>query len=88
MVRNRKVWGVLGLLLALVFVVGYGQQPPKQQPQPQRVAVLTANKDCASATVAGRKLELFTRENDVHPVRNITYQNDPASLTPPFPRPD
>lgn len=25
MVRNRKVWGVLGLLLALVVVVGYGQ---------------------------------------------------------------
>lgn len=26
MVRNRKVWGVLGMLLALVVVVGYGQQ--------------------------------------------------------------
>lgn len=25
MMRNRKVWGVLGLLLALVVVVGYGQ---------------------------------------------------------------
>ncbi len=25
--RDRKVWGVLGLLLALVVVVGYGQQP-------------------------------------------------------------
>lgn len=25
MARNRKVWGVLGLLLALMFVVGYGQ---------------------------------------------------------------
>ncbi|GBC76045.1 hypothetical protein HRbin07_00238 [bacterium HR07] len=29
--RTRKVWGVLGLLLALVVVVGYGQQP---QPLP------------------------------------------------------
>jgi len=25
MLRNRKVWGVLGVLLALVVVVGYGQ---------------------------------------------------------------
>jgi hypothetical protein len=39
MVCTRKVWGVLGLLLALVVVVGYGQhgqQPqPPQPPQPQ-----------------------------------------------------
>jgi hypothetical protein len=38
MVCTRKVWGVLGLLLALVVVVGYGQhgqQPqPPQPPQP------------------------------------------------------
>ncbi len=34
MMRTRKVWGVLGLLLALVVVVGYGQygQPPGIQP--------------------------------------------------------
>jgi hypothetical protein len=32
MVCTRKVWGVLGLLLALVVVVGYGQHG--QQPQP------------------------------------------------------
>jgi len=41
MLRNRKVWGVLGVLLALV-VVGYGQQPGVPvQPQPDPVAELT-----------------------------------------------
>lgn len=34
MMRNRKVWGVLGLLLALVVVVGYGQQQPVGPPPP------------------------------------------------------
>lgn len=32
MVRNRKVWGVLGLLLALAVVVGVGQQRQPQVP--------------------------------------------------------
>jgi hypothetical protein len=41
MMRNRKVWGVLGLLLALVVVVGYGQPQPLQ-PQPDPVAKLAA----------------------------------------------
>jgi hypothetical protein len=41
MMRTRKVWGVLGLLLALVVVVGYGQPQPLQ-PQPDPVAKLAA----------------------------------------------
>lgn len=42
MVRNRKVWGVLGLLLALVVMVGYGQPPLQPQPIIDPVAKLTS----------------------------------------------
>lgn len=59
MMRNRKVWGVLGLLLALAFVVGYGRQTICEvSPKFPR------NGPC----------ELFIIDMDMHPTRNITYQ--------------
>jgi hypothetical protein len=81
MMRNRKVWGVLGLLLALVLAVGvgYGQPPEPPVPKPPVLRwVLTVNHPCTRA--AGNQLELFVLDNDVHPTRSITYQNDPASV--------
>ncbi len=45
MVCTRKVWGVLGLLLALVVVVGYGQQPLQPPSAQEFWALFQQHKD-------------------------------------------
>jgi len=72
MARNWKVWGVLGLLLALGLTIGYGQKaiPVKQTYVLTSVHTIDANNN----------LKLFIFDNDVHPTRHMAYQ---ASQFPP-----
>ncbi len=68
MVRNRKVWGVLGLLLALVLIVSGYEQSVKAPPTLTYVLTSVYTRE------ANNNLELFIEDLDVHPVRNLHYQ--------------
>ncbi len=68
MMRNRKVWGVLGLLLALVLAVGVGYGQPQKPPTLKYVLTSVYTRE------TNNNLELFIEDLDVHPVRNLHYQ--------------
>jgi hypothetical protein len=59
--RNWKVWGVLGLLLALGLAVGYGQEK-------QTICEVSPNFSAIAPC------QLFIINMDAHPTRNIQYQ--------------
>lgn len=66
MARNRKVWGMLGLLLTLVFVVGYGQEPI------QPLQKLTVHLTSRQPEQQGFVLHILNME--AHPTRNLQWQ--------------
>lgn len=68
--HDWKVWGVLGLLLALVLVVGYaelGRQPG--QPLQPKWTLTTVH-----SVEANGQLSLFINRMDMHCGRNLAYQ--------------
>ncbi len=79
--RNWQVWGVLGLLLALGLVVGYGQVTRPIPPPPEMIALkapnvwLTTVESVKSASFTLQNgLELFLVNLDMHAWRNLQWQ--------------